>query len=116
MRFIYKSRMFAIKISSMKLNKATLKKIEELYKALGYKVRYEKGHFQAGYCVVQQQGVVVINKFYTTDVRINTLVDILQDLKPQGEVAALEEPLQSFWEELKQDFYSDDAIIDTKNL
>ncbi len=57
----------------IKLNDTTLKKTEELFKQLHYKVRYEKGQFQSGYCLVKSQKVIVINKFYTTEARINCL-------------------------------------------
>jgi phage anti-repressor protein len=61
----------------MKLNENTLKKLEELFKQLQYKLRYEKGHFQSGYCLVKNQKVIVINKFFTTEARINCLLEIV---------------------------------------
>lgn len=61
----------------MKLNEHTLKKLEELFKQLQYKLRYEKGHFQSGYCLVKNQKVIVINKFFTTEARINCLLEIV---------------------------------------
>ena len=100
----------------MKVNKGTLKKVEDLYKALGYKVRYEKGQFQAGYCLVKQQGIVVINKFYTTDVRINTLLDILHKLEINEEEVELDDKMQEFWEEVKGEIQIDTGIIDTKDI
>lgn len=54
-----------------------LKKLETLFEELGYTVRYEKGNFQAGYCVVEDRKVAVINKFFNTEGRINCLLDIL---------------------------------------
>lgn len=42
-----------------------------------YKLRYEKGHFQSGYCLVKNQKVIVINKFFTTEARINCLIEII---------------------------------------
>ena len=61
----------------MKLTKTTLKKLEVLFKELGYTVRYEKGNFTSGYCVVESRKVVVINRFYDTEGRCNTLLDVL---------------------------------------
>jgi hypothetical protein len=54
-----------------------LKKLETLFEELEYSVLYEKGNFQSGYCIVQQRKVVVINKFFETEARINTLLEIL---------------------------------------
>ncbi len=51
--------------------------IEELFEEIDYRVRYEKGHFQSGYCLVEHQKIVVINRFFETEGRINMLLDIL---------------------------------------
>ena len=64
----------------MKLTKTTLKKLEVLFKELGYTVRFEKGQFNSGYCVVEQRKVVVINKFFDTEGRCNTLLDVLSTI------------------------------------
>lgn len=40
-------------------------------------VRYEKGSFSSGYCILQDQHVVVVNKFYPLDARIDTLLEIV---------------------------------------
>jgi len=55
----------------------TLNKLEEVFKEAGYSVRYEKGSFNAGYCIVENKKVVVINKYYTLEARIGCLLDIL---------------------------------------
>lgn len=61
----------------MKFNQHTLDKIEKMIEEGGYIVRFEKGTFQSGYCILQQKRVVVLNKFLQTEGRINTLVDLL---------------------------------------
>lgn len=40
-------------------------------------VRYEKGHFNSGYCLLESRQVVVINRYYTLESKINVLLDIL---------------------------------------
>ena len=40
-------------------------------------VRYEKGNFQSGYCIVESKKIAIVNKFYDTEGRINVLLDIL---------------------------------------
>lgn len=59
-----------------------LKKLESLFKEIEYTIRYEKGNFQSGYCLVENRRVAVINKFYDVEGRINCLLEILaqQDL------------------------------------
>ncbi len=58
----------------------TLKKMESLFNELGYVIRYEKGNFNSGYCIVKDSKVVVINKFYDTEARINCFLEILNDI------------------------------------
>ena len=43
-------------------------------------IRYERGTFQSGYCILQEKKVVVINKFFQTEGKINTLIDLLPQL------------------------------------
>lgn len=61
----------------MRYTTTTLKKLEDLFDELDYSVRYEKGNFQSGYCIVESRRVAVVNKFFDTEARINTLLDIL---------------------------------------
>lgn len=57
-----------------------LKKLETLFEEMSYIVRYEKGNFQSGYCLVENRNIAVINKFYDTEGRINVLLEILGTL------------------------------------
>ena len=61
----------------MKYTVTTLDKIEKLLHETGYVVRYERGNFQSGYCILEEKKVLVLNKFLTLEGRINTLIDIL---------------------------------------
>jgi hypothetical protein len=65
----------------MRYTQTTLKKIEDIFDELDYTVRYEKGNFQSGYCIVESRRVAVVNKFFDTEARINTLLDILSRLE-----------------------------------
>ncbi len=62
---------------SIKYTPVMLKKLESLYEEIGYTLRFEKGNFQSGYCILQERKVAVINKFLTLEGRINALLDIL---------------------------------------
>ncbi|MEM6723281.1 MAG: hypothetical protein AAF598_04535 [Bacteroidota bacterium] len=64
----------------IKLNHYSLKKLERLFEALEYKVIYEKGTFNSGYCIVESKNMIVINKFYDTEARVNTMLDILSGI------------------------------------
>lgn len=56
-------------------------KIERVLDEAGYIVRYERGNFQSGYCILEQRKVVVLNKFLQMEGRISTLIDIVPQLK-----------------------------------
>jgi len=60
-----------------KHTKPTLQKIEQIFKELDYLVRYEKGTFNSGYCIVENTKIVVVNKFFDTEGRVNVLIEIL---------------------------------------
>lgn len=65
----------------MRYTQTTLKKLEELFGELDYAVRYEKGNFQSGYCIVEQRRIAVVNRFFDTEARINCLLDILSKME-----------------------------------
>ena len=58
----------------------TLKKVEQLFEEAKYRVRYEKGHFNSGFCILEDKKVVIINKFLDIEGRINALIDILPQI------------------------------------
>ena len=65
----------------MKFTQNTLDKIEKIVEDSNYVIRYERGTFQSGYCILQEKRVVVLNKFLQTEGRINTLIDLLPQLE-----------------------------------
>ncbi len=69
----------------MRFTQTTLKKLEDLFGELDYTVRYEKGNFQSGYCLVENRRIAVVNKFFDTEARINCLLDILSSLDYEPE-------------------------------
>lgn len=80
--------------------KHSLKKVEALAKELGYTVRYEKGTFQSGYCLVESRKMAIINKFYDTEGRINVLYDILSQFREDTEVE-LTDSSRKLWKKLR---------------
>ena len=65
----------------MRYTQTTLKKLEAVFEELQYTVRYEKGNFQSGYCLVENRRIAVVNRFFDTEARINCLLDILSNLE-----------------------------------
>jgi hypothetical protein len=65
----------------IKYSKSFLDKIEDLLIVAGYVLRYEKGNFKAGYCLLKSTKVIIINKYFTLEGRINCLVEIIKKLE-----------------------------------
>jgi hypothetical protein len=65
----------------MKPTQHNLDKIEKVIAEGGYIIRYERGNFQSGYCILQAKKVVVLNKFLQIEGRMNTLNDLIPLLK-----------------------------------
>ncbi|MXV16234.1 hypothetical protein [Hufsiella ginkgonis] len=78
----------------------TLDKLEELFKQLGFKVRYERGNFRTGACMLESSQIVVVNKFSNVESRINSLIELLQQLSVAEEI--LDEKHKQFLYSLKQ--------------
>ncbi|GHN00952.1 hypothetical protein WSM22_24410 [Cytophagales bacterium WSM2-2] len=55
-----------------------LAKLEDVIAESDYILRYEKGNFKAGYCLLKEQKIVIVNKFFTMEGKINALLDILK--------------------------------------
>ena len=64
----------------MKYTQTTLDKLESIIEDSGYVLRYERGTFQSGYCILEERKVVVLNKFLQVEGRINTLIDLIPQL------------------------------------
>ncbi len=46
-----------------------------------YILRYEKGNFQSGYCILNESKIAVINKFFALEGKVNSLVEILRSIE-----------------------------------
>ena len=73
-------------MAELKFTKHLLKKIEALFEEMNYTIRYAKGSFNSGYCIVENQKVAVINKFFDTEGRIGVLLEILNSLEVDLEI------------------------------
>ena len=83
----------------LKYNQSTLNKLEKILDEAGYIVRYERGSFQSGYCILEDKKVVVLNKFLIPEGRINTLMDIIPSLSINYD--ALTHESQKLFDEVK---------------
>jgi hypothetical protein len=81
----------------IKYTQTTLDKLEAIPEQSGYVLRYERGTFQSGYCILENKKVVVLNKFLQTEGRINILLELIPQLDINEE--QLEEGLQKLYRE-----------------
>ena len=77
-----------------------LNKLEDLFAETDYKLRYERGNFKSGYCLINESKVAVINKFYSLNGKINCLIDILREI--EVDINKLSPKNQKFYSDLSQ--------------
>lgn len=65
----------------MKYTTTFLTKLEDMIAESDYTLRYEKGNFKSGHCLLREQKIIVINKFYTTEGKINAILEILKSVE-----------------------------------
>jgi len=84
----------------IKYSKQFLNKLENFFTETDYILRYEKGNFQSGYCILNDTKIALVNKFYTTEGKINCLIDILKSINLDK--SKLNHKTLSFFNELTQ--------------
>lgn len=57
-----------------------LEELKQLANQLGAEVRFEKGNFKGGYCILKENKVIVINKLTNLQRKIMILSAALKDL------------------------------------
>ena len=67
----------------IKLTKQFQNKLESILISQGYKVRFEKGNFKSGYCIINKNKIVIINKYFTIEGKINSLIEIINKINIQ---------------------------------
>jgi len=97
-------------MAMFKYTSGNLKKLEALLEELAYVVRYEKGNFQSGYCIVQDKRVAIVNKFYDTEGRINCLIEIVRNIDLSE--SALSEKSQKLYRQISGQFLETEEAIE----
>ena len=64
-----------------KTSQAYLDKLQQILADNSYTVRYERGTFQSGWCLLEQKRIVVLNKFLDVEGRINILLDLIPQVQ-----------------------------------
>ena len=64
----------------LKYTRPFLSELEDIFAESDFVLRYEKGNFKAGYCLLKDMKVAVVNKYYSLEGKINCLYDILRTI------------------------------------
>ncbi len=84
----------------IKYTQQFLNKLEDIFAESKYILRYEKGNFHAGYCILKDNNVAVVNKYFTVEGKINALIEILRQIELNPE--SLSEKNRKLYLELTQ--------------
>jgi hypothetical protein len=85
----------------MKASQGNLDKLSAIVHEAEYILRYERGTFQSGWCLLEQKRIIVLNKFLDTEGRINTLLELIPQLPI--DIDKLTHESQKLYEEIKKD-------------
>jgi hypothetical protein len=85
---------------SFKYSKQFLNKLEDLLAETDYILRYERGNFNSGWCILNDTRIIIVNKFFATDGKINCLLDIIKSINVDK--VKLSEKNQKLYFELSQ--------------
>ena len=77
-----------------------LSKLEDLFIESTYILRYEKGNFQSGYCLLNDSKIAIINKYFPLEGKINSLIDIIRTINLNPE--ELSENNRKFFSAIRQ--------------
>lgn len=66
---------------AIQYTKKFLEQLENFIRSLSFKLRYEKGNFEGGFCIIQNEKVIIVNRFISVEGKIDTLLEVLNVLK-----------------------------------
>ena len=78
----------------------TLEKLEILLRTAGYRVRYEKGNFKTGACLLLNNRIIVVNKFSNLESKIHAIVELVREL--ELDYHQLDDKQITFLQQIKQ--------------
>jgi hypothetical protein len=84
----------------IKYTKSFLNTLEDVFSESEYMLRYEKGSFKSGFCVLKDQKIIIVNKFFDLVGKINCLLEIMKSLELDS--TSFSEKNRTFYLELQQ--------------
>ncbi len=83
--YFAQSNMQMDKNQNIKYTKHFLNKLEDIFAESDYVLRYEKGNFKSGYCLLKDTRIAIVNKFFPLEGKINSLIDIIRQIEIPAE-------------------------------
>jgi hypothetical protein len=77
-----------------------LAKLEDIFAESDYVLRYEKGNFHAGYCILKETKIAIVNKYFTIEGKISCLIEILKSI--EIDTSRLSDKNRQLYQELNQ--------------
>jgi hypothetical protein len=77
-----------------------LSKLEDIFSESDYMLRYEKGNFHSGFCLLKDTKIAIVNKYFPLEGKINCLIEILRAIEP--DVSRLTEKNRILYLEITQ--------------
>lgn len=68
-------------MARIKPTKRVLNKVEDIFAESDYHLRYEKGGFKSGFCILKSEKIIIVNKYYPVEGKLNVLIDILKNVQ-----------------------------------
>jgi len=62
----------------IKYTKQFLHRLEDLMAETDFSLRYERGNFKSGFCILNSKKVAIVNKYFSHEGKINCLIDIIK--------------------------------------
>lgn len=84
----------------VKYTKNFLDKLENIFAESDYILRYEKGNFNSGYCILNDTKIAIVNKYYPLEGKVNCLIEILREIEIN--TTQLNEKNKKLYQELNQ--------------
>ncbi len=97
----------------IKYNNHTLQKLENIFKESEIQVRYGKGSFSAGYCILEDKNIVVVNKYYTVESRVGALIELLDKINIKFD--CLSEASLAFLQKIQGEKREQTASVETES-
>jgi hypothetical protein len=84
----------------LKYTRSFLTRLEDIFSESDYVLRYEKGNFKAGYCLIKDMKVAIVNKYFPIEGRIHCLYEILRNIRI--DTSRLSDKSQQLYQEISK--------------